>query len=119
MTRADFTFFSWDGAGQPHTLALRGDWTLKNYVAIGREIARFHAQDNGNAALSASRIDGSSLSALDTAGASRLVDLLGQELAGTITGPQSPLSAERSALLQTVAAAKALADASPPPPRPP
>lgn len=115
MTRADFTFFSWDGAGQPHTLALRGDWTLKNYVAIGREIARFHAQDNGNAALAASRIDGSALAALDTAGASRLVDLLGQELAGTITGPQSPLSAERSALLQTVAAAKALADASPPP----
>ncbi len=112
MTQADSAYFSWNTAGQPQTLVLRGDWTLKHYVAIGRDIARFQAQGKGNATLAASHIDGSALAALDTAGASRLVDLLGLELAQAVTGPQSPLSAERSALLQTVAAAKALADTS-------
>lgn len=102
----DSAFFSWDTGSHPPRLILRGAWTLENYAALGRQIAGFHAGNTEKAELSAGHIDDKNLTALDTAGASRLVELLGPSLTKTATGPQSPLPAERRALLQTVAAAQ-------------
>lgn len=111
MTQAaDTAFFSWDTGSRPHTLTLRGAWTLDNYAVLGRQIAGFRADNAGADALSSGRIDSQGLTALDTAGASRLVELLGPELTKAAVGPQSPLPAERKALLQTVAAAQSHAN---------
>lgn len=107
MAQADNTaFFFWDTAKHPHTLILRGAWTLDNYAALGRQIADFHAGNTDKAGLPDGHIDDQGLIALDTAGASRLVELFGPVLTKTAIGPQSPLPAERRALLQTVAAAQ-------------
>jgi phospholipid/cholesterol/gamma-HCH transport system permease protein len=85
---------------------VRGDWTLDNYATMGQWIALFRT-GTGSAAAGAqgSHVDLSGLGALDTAGASRLFELLGTELAAKISGPDSALPPERNALLQTVAAA--------------
>lgn len=102
---ADSTFFYWKTGSHPRTLILRGAWTLDNYVALGQQIERFCAESTRQARPD-SHIDTEGLTALDTAGASRLVELLGSELTQIMVGPQSLLPAERRALLQTVAAAQ-------------
>lgn len=106
---ADSAFFSWNTEHAPHTLVLRGDWTLDNYAALQQQIARFRAEHAGQAAPTVGNIDSQGLTALDTAGASHLLQLLGPDLAQKATGPQSPLSTERRALLRTVAAAMSAA----------
>lgn len=107
MTQAtDSVFFSWDTDSHPHRLTLRGAWTLENYAVLGRQIAGFRAGNVSQVELSTGQINDKDLTALDTAGASRLVELLGPLLTKTATGPQSPLPSERRALLQTVAAAQ-------------
>jgi phospholipid/cholesterol/gamma-HCH transport system permease protein len=88
-------------------VSVRGDWTLGNYAALGEQIARLRGEagDLATARYDVGNIDLSGLGALDTAGASRLYELLGGELAKKVSGPDSDssLSPERSALLQTVA----------------
>ncbi|MBV6272902.1 ABC transporter permease [Alcaligenaceae bacterium CGII-47] len=106
MTQAfDSEYFSWDTHSDPSVLNLRGDWTLDNYTVLGEQIARFHAEDVGPAALSADRVNGAGVTALDTAGASRLFELLGSD--ETLARSLSTLPAERVALLQAVAVAVA------------
>lgn len=100
----DFDFFSWDTHNDLNVLNLRGDWTLDNYTALGRQIARFRAEDTGKATLSVDRINGAGINALDTAGAARLLELL--ESDETLSVLCATLPAERGALLQAVAAAK-------------
>lgn len=112
MTQAGHTdFFSWDTGNSPPTLVLRGAWTLDNYAELGQQVSRFRADQGENPGTPDTRIDDKGVTALDTAGASRLVQLFGPGLTATATGPQSPLPPERRALLQTVAAAQKQADA--------
>lgn len=94
-----------DSSVSPPRLIVRGDWILDNYAALGEQIARFrtNAADSAYiAGMESSRVDLNGLRALDTAGASRLFELLGGELAGNVFRPDSALAAERHALLQTV-----------------
>jgi phospholipid/cholesterol/gamma-HCH transport system permease protein len=101
---ADSELLAWDESGGRQTLAVRGDWTLDNYAALGEQIARLRAGEGGlSAALP--NVDLSGLGKLDTAGAARLYELLGGELAEKLSGPDSTLSEERSALLKTIASA--------------
>jgi phospholipid/cholesterol/gamma-HCH transport system permease protein len=101
---ADSELLAWDKSGGRPTLAIRGDWTLDNYVALGEQIARLRAE-GGDSTAAQRNVDLTGLGALDTAGASRLYELLGGELVEQITGSDSALSAERRALLKTIASA--------------
>ena len=106
MLDADSELLAWDDSVSPLRLTVRSDWTLDNYAALGQRIAMFRTGTGGTAASAqGSHVDLSGLGALDTAGASRLFELLGTELADKISGADSALPAERNALLQTVAAA--------------
>ena len=76
-----------------------GDWTLANYATLKREIERGATPVEDELA-----IDMDGLTALDTAGAGLLVQLLGiQRVAGLQSANKLP--AERLALLQLVASA--------------
>lgn len=103
-TTADSELLDWDTSISPPRLTVCGDWTLNNYVVLGQRIARLRAEA-GDLTAAQRSVDLTGLGALDTAGASRLYELLGGELAGKLSAPDSKLSAERSALLQTVATA--------------
>ena len=103
-TAADSELLGWDTSGGQPRLSVRGDWTLDNYVALGEQIARLRAEA-GDLTAAQGNIDLTGLGALDTSGASRLYELLGGELVGKVSTPGAGLSAERSALLQTVAKA--------------
>lgn len=84
-------------AGQPARLVMLGDWTLANYATLKREIERGATPVEDELA-----IDMDGLTALDTAGAGLLVQLLGiQRVAGLQSANKLP--AERLALLQLVA----------------
>lgn len=85
--------------GQPARLVMLGDWTLANYATLKREIERGATPVEDELA-----IDMDGLTALDTAGAGLLVQLLGiQRVAGLQSANKLP--AERLALLQLVASA--------------
>ena len=92
---------------------LRGDWVLANYAAIGRQVREVRLLVPDPAGVADLRIDAQGLGALDTAGASRLCDLLGRDLARTLSAPGSALPAERRALLETVVQAGGEPDAPP------
>lgn len=102
--KADSELLAWDKSGRRPTLTIRGNWTLDNYVALGEQIARLRAEA-GDSTAALRDVDLTGLGALDTAGASRLYELLGGELVEKVAGSDSALSAERRALLKTVAAA--------------
>ncbi|WP_025039980.1 ABC transporter permease [Nitrosospira briensis] len=100
---ANSRLLAWDSAAIPPKLTVRGDWTLDNYAALGQEITRLRAEVADLAGAQSNQVDLSGLGALDTAGASRLLELLGVELTQKISGPDSVLTTERDALLRTVA----------------
>jgi phospholipid/cholesterol/gamma-HCH transport system permease protein len=107
-SHTDSEFLSWDSSISPPRLTVRGDWTLDNYVALGQQIVRFRTDalsSGGATRAQGGDVDLSGLGALDTAGASRLFELLGIELAAKISDSDSGLPPERIALLQTVATA--------------
>ncbi len=81
-------------------LRIGGDWTLTHYVLLKRQITGMRAQLNAD-----TPIFWDALGSLDTAGAALLVELLGQDRLSLITQQNSGLSAERLALLHSVAAA--------------
>lgn len=117
MTQAsDFEFFSWNTHSAPNTLRLQGIWTLDNYTVLGRQIEHFHAEYANLGVLSADHVDAEGITALDTAGASRIVELLGSGEA--LNGLLATLPAERGALLQAVAATKRDAGTKTPKARP-
>lgn len=103
-TGADSELLLWDASESPPRLTVRGDWTLDNYTALGDRINRLRA-NAGDFTGAEHSIDLSGLGALDTAGAARLYELLGAELAAKLSSPGTGLTAERSALLQAVATA--------------
>lgn len=89
------------------TLKVGGDWTLAHYGALLAQVD----------AIRRDRVDDlpadiSELNALDTAGASLLVELLGSERLSQLL-PAANLSEERRALLQTVATAMQEAQQAP------
>lgn len=90
----------WDASAVPPRLQLRGDWTLANYVALGDRISRVSRE-----ARDAASVDLTGMSALDTAGAARMLELLGPESLARLAADDSPLPPERRALLRSVAEA--------------
>lgn len=87
-----------DTALSPARLRLSGDWTLAHYTALKHLSEKLHGQYDAN-----TPIDLNGLGALDTAGASLLVELLGSERLGkTAEHPDCTLSTADRALLQTV-----------------
>lgn len=105
MTQASVSdFFALDTQSTPNLLHLHGDWTLDNYTVLGQQIERFRVQHADMGSLSADRVSAEGITALDTAGASRLIELLGSDEA--LNGLLATLPAERGALLRAVAATK-------------
>jgi phospholipid/cholesterol/gamma-HCH transport system permease protein len=108
----DSELLLWDASETPPRLNVRGNWTLENYAALGEQIALFRHRSGGLAA-ARRNVELGGLAALDTAGAARLYELLGAELAGELAASSPALSRERSALLLTVAnAMRAAGEAS-------
>lgn len=85
-------------------LHLRGDWTLAHYRKLRARI--------GRAPVSASRLDASALTGLDTAGATLLVQVLGASRLQELLEEANGLSGERHALLAAVA--DAMSEQAPP-----
>ena len=94
---AGSTLLDWDVSATPARLALRGDWTLANYAALGEEIRRVP-----QAARRAAQVDLEGLAALDTAGAARLLELLGPDAVRALAADGGGLAPERRALLASV-----------------
>ncbi|ABB74913.1 phospholipid/cholesterol/gamma-HCH transport system permease protein [Nitrosospira multiformis ATCC 25196] len=103
ISGVDSELLLWDASENPPRLNVRGNWTLENYAALGEQIALLRHRSRGLAA-AGRNVDLGGLAALDTAGAARLYELLGAELAGELAASDA-LSRERSALLLMVAKA--------------
>ncbi|WP_430391361.1 MlaE family lipid ABC transporter permease subunit [Dyella sp. 20L07] len=89
-----------DATASPPCLRVAGDWTLAHYAALERIVAAIKTPvDSGTT------IDLSKLGALDTAGASLLVDLLGAARLGDLATADPTLPAAQRALLQTIGTA--------------
>ena len=99
-TGAESDLLLWDASETPPRLNVRGDWTLDNYAALGEQIALLRHRSGGLAA-ARRNVHLGGLAALDTAGAARLYELLGAELAGKVAADPA-LTRERGALLRMV-----------------
>ena len=97
---------------EKNVLRLRGDWTLPHYARLEALVTQLAPRLQASTAASAT-IDAAELGALDTAGAQLLQQLLGEAGLQALLSEQSPLPAERRALLQAVV--QALAQTTPPP----
>ncbi|CRM14138.1 ABC transporter permease [Pseudomonas sp. 25 R 14] len=87
-----------DASTQPPQLRVSGDWTLAHYSALKQLSASLGGQYDAS-----THVDLNGLGALDTAGASLLVELLGPErLEHSAEHPDCNLSAADRALLKTV-----------------
>ncbi|WP_433768277.1 MlaE family lipid ABC transporter permease subunit [Pseudomonas putida] len=87
-----------DTSHSPPQIRVTGDWTLAHYADLKRLSEKLEGQYDVN-----TRIDLNGLGALDTAGASLLVELLGSERLGrSAEHPDCTISAADRALLQTV-----------------
>ncbi|MGE7964723.1 MlaE family lipid ABC transporter permease subunit [Pseudomonas sp. NPDC089918] len=87
-----------DTSHSPALLRVTGDWTLAHYADLSRLSEKLRGQYDNN-----THIDLNGLGALDTAGASLLVELLGAERLGkSAEHPDCTLSSADRALLQTV-----------------
>lgn len=84
-------------------LTVSGDWTLPNYGSLKRDVQKATAMElpNGHS------VNLATINALDTAGASLLVDLLGTHQLHELTELTPGLSSERQELLRLVANAMA------------
>ena len=87
-----------DSSISPARLRVMGDWTLAHYAELKQLSEKLRGQYDAN-----TPIDLNSLGALDTAGASLLVELLGSARLGkSAEHPDCTLSSADRALLQTV-----------------
>ena len=84
-------------------LTVSGDWTLPNYGSLKRDVQKATAMElpNGHS------VNLATINALDTAGASLLVDLLGARQLHELTELTPGLSSERQELLRLIANAMA------------
>ena len=87
-----------DTSDTPAQLQITGDWTLAHYADLKRQSEQLHGRYDDS-----THIDLNGLGALDTAGASLLVELLGSERLGkSAEHPDCTLPSADRALLQTV-----------------
>ncbi|MBX9407996.1 ABC transporter permease [Pseudomonas baetica] len=87
-----------DTSTTPARLRVSGDWTLAHYADLKQLSEKLHGQYDAHTS-----IDLNDLGALDTAGASLLVELLGSERLGkSAEHPDCTISQADRALLQTV-----------------
>lgn len=87
-----------DTSHTPAQLRVVGDWTLAHYATLKQACEKLRGQYDDN-----THIDLNGLGALDTAGASLLVEMLGsQRLGRSAEHPDCTLSAADRALMQTV-----------------
>jgi len=93
-----------------NTLTLKGDWRLRNYVAIRRQLGRTPAPS-----ADLHTLDARELQHLDTSGAGLLADWLGADRLRRLIRDDATLSHARRALLDAVAAAIAQPVAKPAP----
>ena len=84
-------------------LIVSGDWTLPNYGRLKRDVQKTAAMEVPNR----HSVNLATINALDTAGASLLVDLLGARQLHELTEQTPGLSSERQELLRLVANAMA------------
>jgi len=89
-----------DATSQPAQLRISGDWTLTHYSALKRQTDDLGGNYDANVP-----VDLSGLHALDTAGASLLVELLGTERLARLAVQAPDLPVSSRALLQTIQAA--------------
>jgi len=89
-----------DTSTQPAQLCIAGDWTLAHYHVLKRQTDALGSNYDANVP-----VDMSHLHALDTAGASLLVEVLGADRLArlAVNAPELPLSSR--ALLQTIQSA--------------
>ncbi|MCD9472990.1 MlaE family ABC transporter permease, partial [Photobacterium phosphoreum] len=93
-------FLSVANLSNTRKLQLQGDWLLANYQAITQEIQAFRlVHDSPTTDL---ELDLQGITHLDTAGAERIVTLLGDKGVEAALQQGAGLSAERRALLQSV-----------------
>lgn len=109
-------YLNWTLSGDRASVAIHGEWVLAHYEALGENIERYRREC---AKATIQTVEIGSLSALDTAGAARLYELLGERYPDLITTDPASLSPERRALLDAVADAMKTVDAAKPPPRRP
>ena len=95
-------FADLSGTGGESRLVLGGDWTLAHYRPLAGRVAALRETIGPG-----TRVDAAGLGALDTAGVALLHELLGPERLQWLAGDESPLGAERRALLKTVSDALA------------
>lgn len=100
-------------SAEKNALFLQGDWTLPHYAQMEALLPQIAARLNAS-----TTVDVTALGALDTAGAQLLQQLLGEARLQTLIAEDSPLPAERRALLQAVAQDLSQTQAAPPPPKP-
>lgn len=91
-------------ASDDRSLVAQGDWTIANYQAITRQIDAVRPQDH-DASTAVGEISLRGINRLDTAGAERLCALLGADGLKATADKAEGLSAERRALLVSVAQA--------------
>ncbi len=91
-----------DATAAPPRLSIAGDWTLAHYHALERAVAAIGTPLAADVA-----IDTNQLGALDTAGASLLAGLLGNERLSKLASTDPHLPTAQRALLQTVGTAMA------------
>src|SRR5690625_277362 len=103
-------FVTWQETNGVIDLTIKGYWVLANYRQLRQVIdqARPLFQDQ-----TLETLDASGLQGLDTAGAQCLLELLGQPTLEALKPEQSGLTAERFALVETVARAIDTIDADP------
>ncbi|NWB90151.1 ABC transporter permease [Pseudomonas agarici] len=86
-----------DTSSAPRRLRISGDWTLAHYTTLKKHTGGLMGKYDATTA-----VDLDQLGALDTVGASLLVELLGAERLGQLADHAEHLSAANRALLQTV-----------------
>lgn len=93
-------FLTWTTSGDQVNLSVQGQWVLAHYEALDACIERFR-RDCSDATIRT--VDATSLAALDTAGASKIYNLLGEHGIDLLVADESALSPERRAMLMAVA----------------
>lgn len=98
MTARPFTAqLDIDNSAQPVRVSIKGDWVLAHYSVLEPAVAQFRANQPQTVAF-----DLNQLGALDTAGATLLALLLGEERISNLRELAPQLPEERRTLLQTV-----------------
>lgn len=106
----------WEQSGERLELTLSGSWSLAHYADLNAAIDRYQKGQPASEAADV-HVDARGVDALDTVGAQILVQALGEQGIAGLLDTHAGLSAERRALLKTVARAMAGTETSAAPQR--